>query len=92
MRYTETGTLEQLVNTAPPHMPELHLHKFSLLTSGQQQSRTALRTSILWMFQDHQVNSLNQNGDEMMCRSGILVEHYLCLILNKVLMHRKVGR
>ena len=47
---------EQLVNTAPPQLPELRLHKLFLRTSGQQQSRDALRAFILWMFQDHLVN------------------------------------
>ena len=62
---------EQLVNTARPLLPKLRLHKFSLRASSQQQSRNALQTSILWIFHDPPVNSLNQTGNEMMCCSGI---------------------
>ena len=67
---------EQPVNTAPPTLPELRIHKFSLRTCGQQQSRDTLRTSILWMSHDHPVNCPYQTGHEMMCRSGISVEQW----------------
>ena len=67
-----------MVNTAPPQLPELPLHKFSLRTSGQQQSRdAALGAFILWMFQDHLVNYPNQTGYEIVCSSGILAERHL---------------
>ena len=72
---------EQLVNTARPLLPKLRLHKFSLWASSQQQSRDALQTSILWIFHDPPVNSLNQTGNEMMCYSGIPVERHLCRII-----------
>ena len=65
---------EQLVNTAPPQLPRLCLHKFSLLACGQQQSRDALWTSILWMLHDHPMNCLDQTGHGMMCHSGIYIK------------------
>ena len=83
------------MKTAPPQLPERHLHKVPLRTSGQQQSRYALRSSILRMFRDHQVNRLNRTGNEMMCsirrqmedlmRSGkdwtLMLQSYLILSL-----------
>ena len=72
---------EQSVNTAHPLLPKLRLHKFSIRASSQQQSRDALQTSILWIFHDPPVNSLNQTGNEMMCYSGIPVERHLCRII-----------
>ena len=47
---------ELLVNTAPPQLPKLCLHKFSLQTRGQQQGRDDV----------HLVNGPNQTGCEMM--------------------------
>ena len=76
IRYQLPQEQEQSVNTAPPPLPEVRLHKFSLRASGQLHSRDALRTAILWMLRDHPVNRPNQSGHEMMCRSGIRVEHF----------------
>ena len=75
MRWKEQ---EQLVNAAPPPLPELRLRllTFSLWGTGQIQSGDNLRTAILWMFCDHPVNRQNQAGNEMMCSSGIRVEHF----------------
>ena len=67
------GLEQEQINTAPPLLPKLCLHMFFLLIIGQQQSKDVLQTSILWMFQDHQVKCLNQTGYEMMCHLGILV-------------------
>ena len=74
-----------------PQLTELHPHKFSLRTSGQQHSRDVLRFSILWMFQDHPVNRLNQTGDDMMCCSGIL-EHYLCWMCRPIEGLMRLGK
>ena len=68
------------MNTSPPPLPELRLHKVSLWASDQQQSGDALRTSILRMFHNHPASRLNQIGHEMMCRSGVVVERHLCTI------------
>ena len=63
MNSLSENLLDQEFIDLPP-LPELRLQKFSLRASGQQQSRYAapyaLRTSILRMFRDHQVNRPNQ--------------------------------
>ena len=66
-----------MVNTAPPPLPELRLHKFSLRARDQKQSKYALRSSILRMICDLPVNRPNRADYEMLFRSGIRVERCL---------------
>ena len=69
---TGTGTVGKYCSSTAART-----HKFPLQTTDKQQSRNALRSSHLLIFQDHSVNRRNLTGDEM-CRRENIVEHYLC--------------
>ena len=84
---------QQLVSIALPPLPKFffisfqHFFRAALwsLGNGQYKSNDFLRTSILWMFQDHPVNCPNMGRDDVphWDHHRILAEHGCLWLLRR---------